>query len=46
MQEIVKKKLSREETNELLTNNKEELFKDIANNVSYRQIAEKYNIGK
>ena len=44
MQEIVKKKLSREETNELLTNNKEELFKDIANNVSYRQIAEKYNI--
>ncbi len=44
MQEIVKKKLSREETNELLTNNKDELFKDIANNVSYRQIAEKYNI--
>lgn len=44
MQEIVKKKLSRQETNELLTNNKEALFKDISNNISYRQIAENYNI--
>ena len=39
-----RKKISRQETIELLNEHKESLFKDIANNVSYRQIAENYNI--
>ena len=38
------KKLSRQETIEILNNNKESLFKDISNNLSYRLIANKYNI--
>ena len=39
-----RKKISRQETIDLLNEHKESLFKDIANNVSYRQIAENYNI--
>ena len=39
-----RKKISRQETIELLNEHKESVFKDIANNVSYRQIAENYNI--
>ena len=39
-----RKKISRQETIELLNKHKESVFKDIANNVSYRQIAENYNI--
>lgn len=39
-----RKKISRQETIELLNEHKESLFKDIANNVSYRKIAENYNI--
>ena len=38
------KKISREATFQLLNDNKESLFKDIANNKSYRQLAEQYNI--
>ena len=39
-----RKKISRQETIDLLNEHKESVFKDIANNVSYRQIAENYNI--
>jgi hypothetical protein len=39
-----RKKISRQETNELLNEHKESLFKDIANSISYRQIAENFNI--
>jgi hypothetical protein len=39
-----RKKISRQETIELLNEHKEALFKDISNNVSYRQIAENFNI--
>jgi hypothetical protein len=39
-----RKKISRQETIELLNEHKEALFKDIANNVSYRKIAENFNI--
>ncbi len=39
-----RKKISRQETIELLNEHKESLFKDIANNISYRQIAENFNI--
>lgn len=38
------KKISREATFQLLNDNKESLFKEIANNKSYRQLAEQYNI--
>ena len=38
------KKLNREATIDLLNKNKESLFRDIANNKSYRQLAEHYNI--
>jgi len=38
------KKISREATIDLLNKNKESLFRDIANNKSYRQLAEYYNI--
>jgi hypothetical protein len=39
-----RKKISRQETIELLNEHKEALFKDISNNISYRQIAENFNI--
>jgi hypothetical protein len=39
-----RKRISRQETIELLNEHKEALFKDIANNVSYRKIAENFNI--
>jgi hypothetical protein len=39
-----RKKISRQETIELLNENKEALFKDISNNISYRKIAENFNI--
>ena len=39
-----RKKISRQETIDLLNEHKESVFKDIANNISYRQIAENYNI--
>jgi hypothetical protein len=39
-----RKKISRQETIELLNEHKESLLKDIANNISYRQIAENFNI--
>ena len=38
------KKISREATIDLLNQNKDSLFRDIANNKSYRQLAEHYNI--
>jgi hypothetical protein len=38
------KKINRETTIDLLEKNKESLFRDIANNKSYRQLAEHYNI--
>ena len=38
------KKINRGATIDLLNKNKDSLFKDIANNKSYRQIAENYNI--
>lgn len=38
------KKINREATIDLLEKNKESLFKEIANNKSYRQLAEQYNI--
>jgi len=38
------KKLNREATIDLLNKNKDSLFRDIANNKSYRQLAEYYNI--
>ena len=38
------KKISREATFQLLNDNKESLFRDIASNKSYRQLAEQYNI--
>jgi len=38
------KKINREATIDLLNKNKESLFRDIANNKSYRQLAEHYNI--
>jgi hypothetical protein len=39
-----RKRISRQETIELLNEHKEALFKDIANNVSYRKIAENFNV--
>ena len=39
-----RKKISRQETIELLNEHKEALFKDISNNISYRKIAENFNI--
>ena len=39
-----RKRISRQETIELLNEHKEALFGDIANNVSYRKIAENFNI--
>ena len=39
-----RKKISRQETIDLLNDHKESVFKDIANNISYRQIAENFNI--
>ena len=39
-----RKKISRQEKIDLLNEHKESVFKDIANNISYRQIAENYNI--
>ena len=38
------KKLSKDQTIIILDQNKDKIFKDIANNVSYREIANKYNI--
>jgi len=38
------KKLSKDETFKILDQNKDKLFKDISNNVSYRDIAQKNNI--
>jgi predicted transcriptional regulator len=38
------KKLNREATIDLLNKNKDSLFRDIASNKSYRQLAEHYNI--
>jgi len=38
------KKINREATIDLLNKNKDSLFRDIANNKSYRQLAEYYNI--
>jgi len=38
------KKLNREATIDLLNKNKDSLFREIANNKSYRQLAETYNI--
>jgi len=38
------KKLNREATIDLLNKNKDSIFRDIANNKSYRQLAEYYNI--
>jgi DNA invertase Pin-like site-specific DNA recombinase len=42
--QISVKKLSVQQTHDLLSKNRDELFKYIADNLSYRQIAEKYNI--
>ena len=39
-----RKKISRQETIDLLNEHKESVFKDISNNISYRQIAENFNI--
>jgi hypothetical protein len=39
-----RKRISRQETIELLNEHKEALFKDISNNISYRKIAENFNI--
>ncbi len=39
-----RKKISRQQTIELLNEHKDALFKDISNNISYRQIAENFNI--
>lgn len=38
------KKLSKDQTIKVLDQNKDKIFKDIANNISYREIANKYNI--
>ena len=39
-----RKKISRQKTIELLNEHREALLKDISNNISYRQIAENFNI--